>query len=84
MRDAFTADTAAGRPLAIFSDFDGTIAHPDTLNLLAESFAGVEFRRRIGRCIASGEVSLREGLARALPVGGENLSRWKYKPFVVR
>jgi 2,3-diketo-5-methylthio-1-phosphopentane phosphatase len=62
MRDAFTADTAAGRPLAIFSDFDGTIAHPDTLNLLAESFAGVEFRRRIGRCIASGEVSLREGI----------------------
>jgi HAD superfamily phosphoserine phosphatase-like hydrolase len=62
MREAFTADAEAGSPLAIFSDFDGTIAHPDTLNLLAESFAGVEFRRRIGRCIASGELSLREAI----------------------
>lgn len=52
------------RPLAVFSDFDGTIAHPDTLNFLAESFAGVEFRRDIGRRILSGEISLREGIQR--------------------
>jgi 2,3-diketo-5-methylthio-1-phosphopentane phosphatase len=50
------------RPLAIFSDFDGTIAHPDTLNFLAESFSSVEFRHGIGRRIRSGELSLREGI----------------------
>jgi 2,3-diketo-5-methylthio-1-phosphopentane phosphatase len=48
--------------LAIFSDFDGTISHPDTLNFLAETFSSVEFRRGIGRQIASGEISLREGI----------------------
>jgi 2,3-diketo-5-methylthio-1-phosphopentane phosphatase len=62
MRDAPTVDTIVERPLAIFSDFDGTIAHPDTLNFLAESFLGVEFRRRVGRSIVSGEISLREGI----------------------
>jgi 2,3-diketo-5-methylthio-1-phosphopentane phosphatase len=48
--------------LAIFSDFDGTISHPDTLNFLAETFSSVEFRRGIGRQIAAGEISLREGI----------------------
>jgi len=48
--------------LAVFSDFDGTISHPDTLNFLAETFSSVEFRRRIGRQIVSGEISLREGI----------------------
>jgi 2,3-diketo-5-methylthio-1-phosphopentane phosphatase len=62
MRDALTTDTTVEGPLAIFSDFDGTIAHPDTLNFLAESFLGVEFRRRVGRSIVSGEISLREGI----------------------
>ena len=49
-------------PLAVFSDFDGTISHPDTFNFLAETFSSVEFRRGIGRQIASGEISLREGI----------------------
>lgn len=49
--------------VAVFSDFDGTIAHPDTINLLAENFGGVEFRRKMGDKIASGEISLREGIA---------------------
>ena len=51
------------RPVAVFSDFDGTIAHPDTINLLAETHGGVEFRRDIGRKIASGRISLRDGIA---------------------
>ncbi len=49
-------------PLAIFSDFDGTISHPDTLNFLAETFSSHEFRRGIGKQIASGEISLRDGI----------------------
>ena len=51
------------RRMAVFSDFDGTIAHPDTINLLAETYGGVEFRRDIGGKIASGEISLRDGIA---------------------
>jgi len=52
-----------GHPaIAVFTDFDGTIAHPDTLNHLTEVFAGVEFRREIGGRIYSGELSLREGI----------------------
>ena len=51
------------RRVAVFSDFDGTIAHPDTINLLAETHGGLEFRRDISRKIASGEISLREGIA---------------------
>ena len=50
------------KPLAVFSDFDGTIAHPDTLNFLAERFGGAEFRRELGRKIASGELTLRDGI----------------------
>lgn len=46
----------------MFTDFDGTIAHPDTLNHLTEVFAGVEFRREIGGKIYSGELTLREGI----------------------
>ena len=53
---------SASKPLAIFSDFDGTIACPDTLNFLAETFAGPEFRQGIGKRIASGELSLRDGI----------------------
>jgi HAD superfamily phosphoserine phosphatase-like hydrolase len=56
------------RPLAVFSDFDGTITHPDTLNFLAETYGGNEFRRAIGRRIASGEVSLRDGILEELAV----------------
>jgi HAD superfamily phosphoserine phosphatase-like hydrolase len=56
------------RPLAIFSDFDGTITHPDTLNILAETYGGKDFRRAIGRRIASGEVSLRDGILEELAV----------------
>ncbi len=48
--------------IAVFTDFDGTIAHPDTLNHLTEVFAGVEFRREIGGKIYSGELTLREGI----------------------
>ena len=48
--------------LAVFSDFDGTISHPDTLNFLAETFSSVEFRRGIGKQIVSGEISLRDGI----------------------
>ena len=51
------------RPIAVFSDFDGTIAHPDTINLLAETHGGLEFRRDISQKIASGKISLREGIA---------------------
>jgi 2,3-diketo-5-methylthio-1-phosphopentane phosphatase len=50
-------------PLAVFTDFDGTISHPDTLNFLAETFSTPEVRRSIGKKIASGELSLREGIA---------------------
>jgi len=50
--------------ITIFSDFDGTIAHPNTLNHLTEVFAGVEFRKEVGRKIISGELSLREGIRR--------------------
>jgi len=58
-----TADQSSQpRPLAVFSDFDGTISHPDTLNFLAETFSSPEFRRGIGRRIASGEISLRDGI----------------------
>ncbi|MFN8009737.1 MAG: HAD-IB family phosphatase, partial [Terriglobia bacterium] len=49
-------------PVAVFSDFDGTIAHPDTLNHLTELFAGVDFRRNIAEKLSSGELSLREGI----------------------
>lgn len=56
------------RPLAVFSDFDGTIAHPDTLNFLAEHFAGVEFRHEIGRRIVSGEMSLRDAIQKEVNV----------------
>jgi 2,3-diketo-5-methylthio-1-phosphopentane phosphatase len=55
-------------PLAVFSDFDGTISHPDTLNFLAESFGGKEFRREMGKKIARGEVSLRDGILEELAV----------------
>ena len=55
--------SSKNRRVAVFSDFDGTIAHPDTINLLAETFGGVEFRRDIGGKIASGEISLRDGIA---------------------
>ena len=48
--------------VAVFSDFDGTIAHPNTLNHLTEIFAGVAFRREIGRKLVQGELSLREGI----------------------
>jgi HAD superfamily phosphoserine phosphatase-like hydrolase len=57
-----TNQSSHPRPLAIFSDFDGTISHPDTLNFLAETFSSLEFRRGIGRQIASGEISLRDGI----------------------
>ena len=57
------ASGSQSRRVAVFSDFDGTIAHPDTINLLAETFGGVEFRRDIGGKIASGEISLRDGIA---------------------
>lgn len=55
-------DPTIGKPLAVFSDFDGTIAHPDTLNFLAERFAGPEFRHAIGRQIVSGQRSLRDAI----------------------
>ena len=60
--------SAAARPLAVFSDFDGTIAHPDTLNFLAERFAGAEFRHEIGRQIVSGQVSLRDAIQQEVGV----------------
>lgn len=56
------------RPLAVFSDFDGTITHPDTLNFLVETYGGKESRRMIGRKIRSGEVSLRDGIQEELSV----------------
>ncbi len=62
MRSPDRPDLLLDRRVAVFSDFDGTIAHPDTLNFLAESFSSVEFRQGIGRKIASGELSLREGI----------------------
>jgi 2,3-diketo-5-methylthio-1-phosphopentane phosphatase len=53
---------ASTQSLSVFSDFDGTIAHPDSINFLAEWFGGSEFRKDIGWKIASGEISLREGI----------------------
>jgi len=53
---------AWNNPMVVFSDFDGTIAHPNTLNHLTEVFAGVAFRREIGRKLAEGELSLCEGI----------------------
>ncbi len=60
--------STAPKPLAIFSDFDGTISHPDTLNFLADAFAGVEFRQRVGRQIVAGEVSLRDAIQQEVNV----------------
>lgn len=60
--------SAAARPLAVFSDFDGTIAHPDTLNFLAERFAGADFRNEIGRQIVSGQISLRDAIQQEVGV----------------
>ncbi|MBM3800751.1 MAG: HAD-IB family phosphatase [Acidimicrobiia bacterium] len=57
-----------GRPLAVFSDFDGTIAHPDTINFLTERFAGAEFRQEIARQIFSGQLSLRDAIQREVGV----------------
>ena len=51
------------QPIAVFSDFDGTIAHPDTINFLTETHGGLEFRQKMSRKIASGEISLREGIS---------------------
>ena len=62
------SNSTAARPLAVFSDFDGTIAHPDTLNFLAERFAGAEFRHEIGRQIVSGQVSLRDAIQQEVGV----------------
>jgi 2-hydroxy-3-keto-5-methylthiopentenyl-1-phosphate phosphatase len=62
------SNSAAARPLAVFSDFDGTIAHPDTLNFLAERFAGAEFRLEIGRQIVSGKLSLRDAIQQEVGV----------------
>jgi 2-hydroxy-3-keto-5-methylthiopentenyl-1-phosphate phosphatase len=62
------SNSAAAKPLAVFSDFDGTIAHPDTLNFLAERFAGAEFRHEIGRQIVSGKLSLRDAIQREVGV----------------
>ena len=62
-RKLMSDSSSRTRRVAVFSDFDGTIAHPDTINLLAETFGGVEFRRDIGGKIASGEISLRDGIA---------------------
>ncbi len=56
------SNAIASEPIAVFSDFDGTIAHPDTLNFLTERFAGNEFRRQIGKKIVTGELTLREGI----------------------
>ena len=55
-------------PLAVFSDFDGTIAHPDSINFLAEWFGSSEFRREVGMKIVSGELSLREGILQEVAV----------------
>jgi 2-hydroxy-3-keto-5-methylthiopentenyl-1-phosphate phosphatase len=62
------SNSRAAKPLAVFSDFDGTIAHPDTLNFLTERFAGIEFRREIGRQIVSGETSLRDAIQQEVGV----------------
>src|SRR5262245_62359019 len=62
------SNSGATRPLAVFSDFDGTIAHPDTLNFLAERFAGAEFRQEIGRQIVSGKLSLRDAIQQEVSV----------------
>ena len=51
------------QPIAVFSDFDGTIAHPDTINFLTEIHGGLEFRRKISRRIRSGEITLRQGIS---------------------
>jgi len=56
------------KSLAVFSDFDGTIAHPDTLNFLVERFAGPEFRQEIGRQIVSGQTSLRDAIQQEVGV----------------
>src|SRR5262245_5891696 len=56
------------KSLAVFSDFDGTIAHPDTLNFLAERFAGPEFRQEMGRQIVSGQKSLRDAIQQEVGV----------------
>jgi 2-hydroxy-3-keto-5-methylthiopentenyl-1-phosphate phosphatase len=55
-------------PISVFSDFDGTIAHPDSINFLAEWFGGTEFRREIGKKILSGEISLRDGILQEVAV----------------
>jgi 2,3-diketo-5-methylthio-1-phosphopentane phosphatase len=53
------------RPLHVFSDFDGTITVPDTLEFLVARFGGgMDRYRELGTLLRSGAITLREGVAR--------------------
>jgi len=49
------------RPLKIFCDFDGTITHVDSCNIIIDHCMGREARRAIDDKIAGGEFSFRQG-----------------------
>ena len=49
----------------VFSDFDGTITTPDTLEFLTARFGGgAEFYRETGRLLRDGSLTRRDGIAR--------------------
>jgi len=51
--------------LHVFSDFDGTITTPDTLEFLTGRFgAGPALYRQTGRLLRAGALTLRDGIAR--------------------
>jgi 2,3-diketo-5-methylthio-1-phosphopentane phosphatase len=51
--------------LHVFSDFDGTITVPDTLEFLVGRFGGgAVLYRELGRLLRAGAITLREGVAR--------------------
>jgi 2,3-diketo-5-methylthio-1-phosphopentane phosphatase len=57
--------TLAADRLHVFTDFDGTIARPDTLMLLTERLgAGPVRSRETGRLLREGAITLRDAVAR--------------------
>ena len=53
--------------LHVFTDFDGTITRPDTLEFLTGRFGGgPELYRETGRLLREGRLTLREGILRDL------------------
>lgn len=58
----FASQTPHARPWAIYSDFDGTLASHDTIDLLIEEFIGQEYERSVNLRLVSGELTVRGAL----------------------